>query len=98
MRTRTRLGDWGLLLASNLIWASQFVLVKIVQRQMGPVSATFYPMLLSTLLLVPIIRREHGPHGFGRIPRRDIIQFAVLGVFGQVVAQLLITWGVKLSP
>jgi len=74
------------------------VLVKIVQRQMGPVSATFYPMLLSTLLLVPIVRRESGPRGFGQMPRRDIIQFAILGVFGQVVAQLFITWGVKLSP
>jgi drug/metabolite transporter (DMT)-like permease len=98
MRSHTCLGDWGLLLVSNLIWASQFVLVKIVQRQMGPVSATFYPMLLSTLLLVPIVRRERGPRGFGRMPRRDIIQFGVLGVFGQVVAQLFITWGVKLSP
>src|SRR5581483_9603840 len=98
MRSHTRLGDWGLLLASNLIWASQFVLVKIVQRQMGPVSATFYPMLLSTLLLVPIVRRERGARGFARMPRRDIIQFAVLGIFGQVVAQLFITWGVNLSP
>jgi drug/metabolite transporter (DMT)-like permease len=98
MRSHTRLGDWALLLASNLIWASQFVLVKIVQRQMGPVSATFYPMLLSTLLLVPIVWRERGPRGFGRMPRRDIAQFAVLGVFGQVVAQLFVTWGVKLSP
>jgi drug/metabolite transporter (DMT)-like permease len=98
MASHTRLGDWGLLLACNLIWASQFVLVKIVQRQMGPVSATFYPMLLATLLLVPIVWREGESLGAGRVPRRDIIQFAVLGVFGQVVAQLFITWGVKLSP
>ena len=27
-----RLRDWGLLLACNLIWSSQFVLVKIVQE------------------------------------------------------------------
>ncbi len=31
----TRLRDWSLLLICNLIWASQFVLVKIVQEQAG---------------------------------------------------------------
>ena len=98
MTSLTRLRDWGLLLACNLIWASQFVLVKIVQRQMGPVSATFYPMLMSTLLLIPLVLYERGSLGSGRISRRDVIQFAILGVFGQVVAQLFITWGVKLSP
>ncbi len=98
MTSLTRLRDWGLLLACNLIWASQFVLVKIVQRQMGPVSATFYPMLMSTLLLIPLVLHERGSLGSGRISRRDVIQFAILGVFGQVVAQLFITWGVKLSP
>ena len=35
-----RFRDWILLLLCNLIWASQFVLVKIVQEQMGPVAAT----------------------------------------------------------
>jgi len=93
--THARVRDWGLLLACNLIWASQFVLVKIVQRQMGPVSATFYPMTLATLLLIPIVMRERKA---GRLPWRDILQFAVLGVFGQVVAQLFVTWGVSISP
>ena len=53
-----RLRDWGLLLACNLIWSSQFVLVKIVQEQMGPVAATFFPMTLATLMLIPILWRE----------------------------------------
>lgn len=54
----TRLRDWALLLVCNLIWASQFVMVKLVQRQMGPVFATFFPMTLATLLLIPIVRHE----------------------------------------
>jgi hypothetical protein len=32
--------------------------VKIVQEQMGPVFATFFPMTLATLLLIPTMRRE----------------------------------------
>ena len=35
-----RLRDWAYLLLCNLIWASQFVMVKLVQEQMGPVFAT----------------------------------------------------------
>jgi drug/metabolite transporter (DMT)-like permease len=97
---RSRVRDWALLLVCNLIWASQFVMVRLVQAQMGPVFATFFPMTLATLLLIPIVRREQrgSPseqnHG---IPRRDILEFILIGVFGQVVAQLFITWGVRLS-
>jgi drug/metabolite transporter (DMT)-like permease len=90
-----RLRDWTLLLACNLIWSSQFVLVKIVQEQMGPVSATFFPMTISTLMLLPLVRREG--RLAGRMPGRDVLQFILIGVFGQVVAQLFITWGVRFS-
>jgi drug/metabolite transporter (DMT)-like permease len=90
-----RLRDWTLLLACNLIWSSQFVLVKIVQEQMGPVAATFLPMTLATLLLIPIVWRE-GPLS-GRMPARDVVEFILIGVLGQVVAQLFITWGVGFS-
>ncbi len=107
MAATTRLRDWALLLLCNLIWASQFVLVKIVQKQMGPVFATFFPMTLATLLLVPIVRwgrgRQNDPNGptavFGasRVGTRDTFEFILIGVFGQVVAQLFVTWGVRLS-
>jgi drug/metabolite transporter (DMT)-like permease len=103
----TRLRDWALLLLCNLIWASQFVLVKIVQKQMGPVFATFFPMTLATFLLVPIVRwgrgRQNDPNGptavlgAGRVGTRDTFEFILIGVFGQVVAQLFVTWGVRLS-
>jgi drug/metabolite transporter (DMT)-like permease len=103
-----RLRDWALLLVCNVIWASQFVLVKVVQRQTGPVFATFFPMMLATALLIPIVRRErrrqnaahggqNGTPGASPIRRRDVLEFILIGVFGQVVAQLFVTWGVRLS-
>jgi drug/metabolite transporter (DMT)-like permease len=97
-----RLRDWALLLICNLIWASQFVLVKIVQEQMGPVFATFFPMTLATLLLIPIVHRERRKQQARGAPSplrrpRDVWEFVLIGVCGQVVAQLFITWGVKLS-
>jgi len=89
-----RLRDWALLLVCNLIWASQFVLVKIVQEQMGPVFATFFPLMLATLLLVPIVGRERrrqnatpgGPNGgpgASSVRGRDVFEFILIGVFGR---------------
>jgi drug/metabolite transporter (DMT)-like permease len=93
-----RLRDWILLLLCNLMWASQFVLVKIVQEQMGPIAATSFPMLLATLLLVPIVRWESRATGREvRINRQDWLRFLLIGVMGQVVAQLFITWGLRFS-
>jgi drug/metabolite transporter (DMT)-like permease len=93
-----RLRDWILLLLCNLMWASQFVLVKIVQEQMGPVAATSFPMLIATILLFPIVRWES--RGLTRqrsVPGKDWLRFLLIGVLGQVVAQLFITWGLRFS-
>jgi drug/metabolite transporter (DMT)-like permease len=94
-----RLRDWLLLLACNFIWASQFVMVKIVQQEMGPVSATFFPMTLATLVLIPIVQleRRNVRGKKASIPEHDIFEFLLIGVLGQVVAQLFITWGVRYS-
>jgi drug/metabolite transporter (DMT)-like permease len=94
-----KLLDWLLLILCNLIWASQFVLAKLVQEQMGPIFATLLPMALATLCLVPLVRRQQRRRGgAGRVPARDLGRFAVIGVFGQVLAQLGVTWGVRLAP
>ena len=99
MFSTERLRDWILLLLCNLMWASQFVLVKIVQEQMGPVAATSFPMLIATILLVPIVRWEARSHQarLPSIPGADWLRFLLIGVLGQVVAQLFITWGLRFS-
>lgn len=95
-----RLKDWALLILCNFIWASQFVMVKLVQREMGPVFATFFPMTLATIILTVIVRRRRNLNpspSSKRIPWRDVLDFVLIGVLGQVVAQLFITWGTRLS-
>jgi drug/metabolite transporter (DMT)-like permease len=93
--------DWVMLLVSNFIWGSQFVMVKVAQEQMGPVFATFFPMTIATLILIPIVHRESKKHRgqgtTGRMPISDLRDFILIGVCGQVVAQLFVTWGVRLS-
>jgi drug/metabolite transporter (DMT)-like permease len=86
--------DWLLLLTCNLIWASQFVMVKLVQEQMGPLFAVTFPIALSTLLLLALVWREPKTG----ITRKDFRNFILLGIAGQLVAQLFITWGVRFAP
>ncbi len=97
--SRTR--DWALLLLCNLMWASQYVMVKVVQTQMGPLFATFFPVTLATVFLALVARREWRQKKRagdpGRLPRRDLLDFALMGICGQIPAQLFITWGVRLS-
>src|ERR1022692_2053666 len=98
-RTASKLVDWALLIICNLIWASQFVLAKLVQEEMGPLFATLLPMALATTCLFPLVRRQQRRLGQSpSIGAPDVVHFAVIGVFGQVVAQLGITWGVRLAP
>lgn len=90
-----KFADWVLLLACNFIWASQFVLVKLVADRVGPIFATAAPMLVATVMLAPLalpglLRRA-------RLGGGDLGRFIALGVFGQVVAQLFVTWGVRSS-
>jgi drug/metabolite transporter (DMT)-like permease len=76
------------------MWASQFVMVKLVQEQMGPLFAVTFPIALATLMLIPLVLREPRV----KATKRDIRDFILLGLAGQLVAQLFITWGVRLAP
>jgi drug/metabolite transporter (DMT)-like permease len=93
-----RLKDWMLLITCNLIWASQFVTVKLVQQEMGFIFATFFPMTIATLILIPFVVRQAKPTRTARrMSMGDISSFVMLGVFGQIVAQLCVTLGTNIS-
>jgi len=73
-------------------------MLKIVQVQLGPVSATFFPMAIATVCLLPVVwwqRRRSSEKSHLRL--NDIWQFIMIGILGQVVAQLFVTWGVRYS-
>src|ERR1700728_4253434 len=95
-RAPSKFVDWLLLIVCNLIWASQFVLAKLVQEEMGPIFATLLPMGIATACLIPLVRRQQYRRAQSlQIGRSDVLRFALVGIFGQVVAQLGITWGVR---
>jgi drug/metabolite transporter (DMT)-like permease len=90
-----------MLVFCNFIWGSQFVMVKVAQEQMGPVFVTFFPMTIATLMLIPIVYREAHKNRngakTGRMPLADLRDFILIGVCGQVSAQLGAAWGVRLT-
>ena len=101
MANLSRLRDWGLLIFCNLVWGCQFVIYKIVQQQSGPVFAALFPITIATLLMVPMVRRQHRRLALdsprGSLPARDIFQFLLIGICGQVVAQLGVATGSRLT-
>jgi drug/metabolite transporter (DMT)-like permease len=90
-----------MLVLCNLMWASSFVWIKYAQQQVGPVFTTAFPIALATLLLVAVVRvtrgQSHSPGKQGRMRPRDILDFVIIGVFGQIVTQFFGTWGTQLS-
>jgi drug/metabolite transporter (DMT)-like permease len=90
--------DWGMLLFCNLIWGSQFVIYKVIQRQTGPIFAVLLPISAATLLLSLLVfgrdGRTNTRDGFP-MTARHAWQFVLLGTAGQVIAQLFAAWGVR---
>jgi drug/metabolite transporter (DMT)-like permease len=88
----------ALLALANLMWASQGVAVKFLNRQLGPMAITFAPFWVTTVLLLPVLirARRRSPHPV-RLSARDWAAFAVAGGGGQVLAQLGMTWGITKS-
>jgi len=101
LQSLSRFRDWFLLVACNFIWACYFVLVKLVQEQVGPLFTTLFPTALAALTLIPIVYRETRQQARQGGPRfsflQGILEFALIGVFGQVVTQFFGAWGTRLS-
>jgi drug/metabolite transporter (DMT)-like permease len=92
------LGFFLLLALVNLMWAAQGTAVKFLENKLGPIAITFLPFYVTTLLFVPLLRRERrrNPQA-APVTRADWLRFAAAGVGGQVLAQLGMTWGITKS-
>jgi drug/metabolite transporter (DMT)-like permease len=87
-----------LLALANLMWSSQGVAVKVLDRQLGPIAITFAPFWVTTVLLLPVLIRERRRNACRVTPTpRDLLSFAGAGIGGQVLAQLGMTWGITKS-
>jgi len=74
---------------------------KLAQQQTGPLFTTVFPISLATLALYVLVHaRRKGetiPGRPAKMPTRTLVEFIMIGLFGQVGAQLCANWGVRLS-
>jgi len=96
-RARPPIQYFLVLVVVNLMWAFQFSGAKIATERLGPVTVTFIPLALSTVLFAPLVRLSRGqkpkPH-FTLVAMRDLIFAGTLGI---IPSQLGLTWGVQRS-
>lgn len=91
-----------ILILVNLMWAVQFPAAKVATAELGPITVTTLPLFAATLILAPILllRGRFAQAVEGRKPRgipRAVLDFAIIGVAGTLVAQLFLVWGVQRS-
>jgi drug/metabolite transporter (DMT)-like permease len=85
------------LVVVNLMWAFQFSGAKIATERLGPVTVTFIPLALSTVLFAPLVRLSRGRKPkprFTAVVARGLILAGTLGI---IPSQLGLTWGVQRS-
>jgi drug/metabolite transporter (DMT)-like permease len=85
---------WLLLFTCNLIWAFQFICIKLTQDQVGPYFTVWAPMLLATLFLIPFVIKDFKRGGK---QLKDVLVFVQLAALGAFPSQVLMTWGTQYS-
>jgi drug/metabolite transporter (DMT)-like permease len=84
--TITRLrkySDWLLIVTTNFMWATQAPVIKAIGDSLGPVAIAFIPMILSTLMFLPVLWFENRRQGRGfRWRWSDLRHFLLAGLLG----------------
>lgn len=89
-----RVAELGVLIVM-VFWAGNFIVVKSAVGILPPIGFTFLRFLLASVSLFALMRWHEGAI---RLPRRDIVQIAVLGVVGFGLYQILWTVALQTIP
>jgi len=80
----------------NFMWATQAPVIKLIGDRLGPVAIAFLPMIVSTLLFVPVLWWQNHKSGRSlKIERGDLKHFVAAGLFGFFLLQLTYTLGAQ---
>jgi len=90
--------DWALVLTVNFMWATQVPVIRLIGDSLGPVTVAFVPMILSTLIFLPVLWLENRKRGIGMRWRwKDMRNFILPGIIGVFVMQYAYTLGSRLT-
>lgn len=76
-----RCSDWLLIILINFMWATQAPVIRWIGDGPGPVAVAFIPMIVSTLLFLPVLAFENRRNRRGiRLRWSDLRHFLVAGL------------------
>jgi drug/metabolite transporter (DMT)-like permease len=89
--------DWSLVVLLNFMWATQVPVVRFIgenNRSIGPIMLAFIPLILSTIIFLPVLWMENKKRNIGMRWRwKDIKYFLVSGIIGIFILQYAYTLG-----
>lgn len=86
--------DWSLVILINFMWATQVPVIRLIGDAYGPITIAFVPMILSTLIFLPVLWMENKKRGVKMKWRwRDLKYFVIPGLIGVFLMQYLYTLG-----
>lgn len=90
--------DWALVLIVNFMWATQVPVIRLIGDSLGPITVAFVPMILSTIIFLPVLWVENRKRGIGMRWRwKDVRNFILPGIIGVFVMQYAYTLGSRLT-
>jgi drug/metabolite transporter (DMT)-like permease len=86
--------DWSLVIIINFMWATQVPVIRLIGDAYGPITIAFIPMILSTIIFLPVLWMENKKRGVKMKWRwKDIKYFMLPGLIGVFLMQYLYTLG-----
>jgi drug/metabolite transporter (DMT)-like permease len=88
--------DWTLVILINFIWATQVPVIRMIGDRLGPVTVAFIPLIVSTLIFLPVLWMENKKRNISMRWRwKDMKNFLLPGLIGIFVMQYAYTVGSK---
>jgi len=90
--------DWSLVIIVNFMWATQVPVIRVIGDKLGPVTVAFIPMIVSTIIFLPLLWIENKKRNVKMYWRwKDIKYFIWPGLIGVFLMQYAYTLGSRLT-
>jgi drug/metabolite transporter (DMT)-like permease len=90
--------DWSLVIIINFMWATQVPVIRLIGDIYGPITVAFIPMIISTIIFLPVLWIENKRRGVKMKWRwKDLKYFMLPGLIGVFLMQYLYTLGSKMT-
>ena len=90
--------DWSLVILINFMWATQVPVVRMIGERLGSVTVAFVPLIISTLIFLPILWMENRRRGISFKWRwHDMRYFIISGLIGIFLLQYVYTLGSRMT-